>query len=61
MGEENRIEYLDQKGYRSLGKMLQGLFVIPFGPGALLKLRPLMTSCTSTGVVNLGSLARVKK
>ena len=24
MGEENRIENLDQEGYRSLGKMLQG-------------------------------------
>jgi len=24
MGEENRIEDLDQKGYRLLGKMLQG-------------------------------------
>jgi len=44
MGEENRIEDLGQKGYRSLGKMFKALFGIPFGPGALPTLRPLMPS-----------------
>jgi hypothetical protein len=42
MGEENCVEDLDQKGYGSLGKMLQGFFDILFGPGASPTLRPLM-------------------
>jgi len=44
MGEEGRFEDEAQKGYRSLWEMLKALFGIPFGPGVLLTLRPLMTS-----------------
>jgi hypothetical protein len=44
MGEENRIDDLDQELYRSLGEMLQSrsLFYIPFGLGALSTLRSLI-------------------
>jgi len=51
MSEEGRVEYLDQEGYRWLWEMLQGPFAIPFESGALLTLRPLMTSWTSSGLV----------
>jgi len=44
LGEEDRFENQDQKGYRSLWEMLQALFGIAFGPRALLTLRPLMAS-----------------
>ena len=39
-----------------LGTCFNALFDIPFGPGALLTLRPLMASWTSSGVVNWVSL-----
>ena len=43
MGEEDRIEDQDQKGYRSLWEMLQGP-VQDTESGALLTFRPLMIS-----------------
>jgi hypothetical protein len=45
MDEENRIENLGEEGYHSLRKMLQGPY----------------SSLTSSGLVNLGSLAGVRK
>jgi hypothetical protein len=44
MGEENCVEDLDQEGYRLLGGCFNALFGIPFGPGTLPTLRPLMAS-----------------
>jgi hypothetical protein len=44
MGEEDRIENLDKEGYFRCGRFFKALFGIPFGPGALLTLRPLMAS-----------------
>jgi len=61
MGEEHCIEDLNDVGYRSLGKMFQGSVRNTFGAWPLLTLRPLMASWTSSGVVNSGSLARVRK
>ena len=40
-----------------LGRCFSALFGKPFGPGALLNLRPLKASLTSSGLVNCGSLA----
>jgi hypothetical protein len=51
---EGRVEYLDRDGCRPLGK-------IPFGLGALPTLRPRIASRASTELINLGSLAGVKK
>jgi hypothetical protein len=42
------------------GRCFKALFGIPFGPGTLLTLRPLMASWTSSRLVNLGSLAGVR-
>jgi hypothetical protein len=44
MGEEDSVEDLDQQEYRTLGRCFKALFDIPFGPGALPNLRPLMAS-----------------
>jgi len=44
MGAENRIEDTGEEGNRLLGKMLQCPVRLPFGPGALLTLRPLIAS-----------------
>jgi hypothetical protein len=44
MCEEDNVEDLDQEEYRSLGRCFKALFGIPFGPGALPTLRPLMAS-----------------
>ena len=43
------------------GRSFKALFGIPFGPDALLTLRLLMASWTSSGLVNVGSLAGVSK
>jgi hypothetical protein len=43
------------------GRCFKALFGIPFGPGALPNLRPLMASWTSSGLVNLGSLTGAMK
>jgi hypothetical protein len=40
-----------------LGRCLMILFGIPFGPGALPTLRPLMACWTSEGLVSFGSFA----
>ena len=52
MGEEHCNEDLDQEGYSSLGKMLQGPVRDTVRALALLTLRPLMASWTSSGLRN---------
>ena len=42
-----------------MGRCFRALFGIPFGPGALPTLRPVMASRTSSGLVNFGWLAGV--
>lgn len=54
LSAEGRTEYLDKDGCRPHGK-------IPFGLGALPTLRPRIAFRTSTELINLGSLAEVKK
>jgi len=61
MGDENCVEDLDQEGYRSLEKMLQGSVRYSIWARVLPTLGPLMASRTSSGLVNLGLLAGVRK
>jgi len=61
MGAENGVEDTGEKGNRSLGKMLQCPVRYTVRTGAMLTLRPLMASLNSSGVVNWGSLAWLKK
>jgi hypothetical protein len=61
LGEEDGVEYQDQKGYRSLWEMLQGPVRDTVWAWSLADLETLMDSRTSSGVVDLGSLARVRK
>jgi hypothetical protein len=43
------------------GRYFNALLGIPFGPGALLTLRPLMDYMTSSGLVEMGSLTGAMK
>jgi hypothetical protein len=60
MDEEDGVKNEDQEGYRCV-RCFKALFGIPCGPGALLTLRTLMPYLTSSGLVNLGSLAGAMK
>jgi len=52
MGDEDRIEDIrTRRDTARCGRCFRALFWIPFGPGALLTLRPLMASWTSSGLV----------
>jgi len=57
MRVENRVEDLDKNETGPVGRCFKALFWIPSGPGALLNLRNVMVSCTSSGLVNFGFLA----
>jgi hypothetical protein len=47
-----------RKGTAHFGRCFRALFDIPFGPGALPTLSPLMACRTSEGLVTFGSLAK---
>jgi len=61
MGEENRIEDLGQEGYRLLGNMLQGPVRYTVRARGLAELGTPDGFPISSGLVNLGSLAGVRK
>ena len=42
MGAENRVEYMARRETARLGRCFNYLFGIPFRPGALLTLKPMM-------------------
>ena len=48
-----------RKNTARMGRCFRALFGIPFGPGALTTLRPLIAFWTSSGLVNIGSMAGV--
>jgi len=58
---ENCIENLGEESNARRGRYFKALFEIMFGLGALPILKPLMAFSTLSGLVNLGSLARVRK